>query len=223
MKLRNISKESLQKAVDKSNSHSGILKNLGLSRTGGNHPLLYKKLSEFSISTDHFQRKIINGSRKFDLVDILVENSPFLSSHHLKIRLIKEGVLENKCNICGLGPIWQRKKLSLHLHHINGKRSDCRLKNLRILCPNCHTQTRTFCGKKTISKTYTCPLCGEVMKTKKSAMCRNCANVKHRVVTRPIKERLLELMSNNSLLQIGTMFGVSDNAIRKWAKQYKII
>lgn len=234
MKLRNISKEVLQRAVDKSDSYSKILKNLGLSRTGGNHPLLYKKLNEFSIGTDHFQKKVINGSRKFNLEDVLVENSPFLSSHHLKLRLIKERVLENKCNICGLEPAWQGKKLSLQLHHINGKRSDCRRKNLELLCPNCHTQTKSFCGKKNIcgkkkrnrkntNKAYTCPICDGSMKTKKSPMCRKCADLKHRKANRPAKETLIELLSNHSMLKLGKMFGVSDNAVRKWAKKYEII
>lgn len=233
MKLRNISKEVLQEAANKSNSYSGILKNLGLSRTGNNHPLLYKKLQEFSISVEHFQKRSINGGRKYRLADVLVENSPYLSSHNLKLRLIKEGVLENKCSKCGLNQMWQGKTLSLQLHHINGERSDCRQENLELLCPNCHSQTQTFCGKrntkkkriinKGIGKTHTCPSCGGEKKIEKSPMCRKCADKKHRVVTRPGKTHLAELVLNNSLLQIGKMFGVSDNAIRKWCKSYGIV
>ena len=43
--------------------------------------------------------------------------------------------------------IWNDKKLSLQLDHINGDNSDNRLENLRFLCPNCHTQTETYCSK----------------------------------------------------------------------------
>ena len=38
-------------------------------------------------------------------------------------------------------------RLVLHLDHINGKKFDHRLENLRFLCPNCHSQTPTYCGK----------------------------------------------------------------------------
>lgn len=43
--------------------------------------------------------------------------------------------------------VWNGKKLSLQLDHINGDHSDNRLENLRFLCPNCHTQTETYCSK----------------------------------------------------------------------------
>jgi hypothetical protein len=50
-------------------------------------------------------------------------------------------------------PIWNEKKLTLQLDHINGIRNDHRLENLRWLCPNCHSQTETFCGKQNTGKT----------------------------------------------------------------------
>jgi len=37
--------------------------------------------------------------------------------------------------------------LTLDIDHINGDWSDCKLNNLRFLCPNCHRQTDTFAGK----------------------------------------------------------------------------
>ena len=34
------------------------------------------------------------------------------------------------------------------LHHVNGDGSDNRLENLQMLCPNCHSQTENFAGRK---------------------------------------------------------------------------
>lgn len=48
------------------------------------------------------------------------------------------------CEECGQTSIWNGKPLVLHIDHINGDDSDHRLENLRILCPNCHTQTHTW-------------------------------------------------------------------------------
>ncbi|MFA9445403.1 HNH endonuclease [Egicoccus sp. AB-alg6-2] len=42
---------------------------------------------------------------------------------------------------------WRGRPLSLHLDHISGDPRDNRLENLRLLCPNCHAQTPTHCGK----------------------------------------------------------------------------
>jgi hypothetical protein len=52
----------------------------------------------------------------------------------------------NKCNICGITE-WQGKKIVLILDHINGNSGDCGLNNLRLLCPNCDSQTLTYKGR----------------------------------------------------------------------------
>ncbi|MBO7693566.1 MAG: HNH endonuclease [Methanobrevibacter sp.] len=40
--------------------------------------------------------------------------------------------------------------MTLQLHHKNGNPCDDRLENLQILCPNCHSQTHSFCKRKEI-------------------------------------------------------------------------
>jgi hypothetical protein len=80
------------------------------------------------------------------LQEILVERSDYRSMHTLKKRLIGEGLLEPACAVCSLRD-WQERPIVLHLDHINGDRTDHRLENLRFLCPNCHSQTDTYCGR----------------------------------------------------------------------------
>lgn len=68
------------------------------------------------------------------------------SGNHLKKRLIDAGLLKFRCRVCGLSK-WRGKPISLQLDHKNGDGTDNRLKNLRLLCPNCHSQTPTYAGK----------------------------------------------------------------------------
>jgi DNA-binding transcriptional ArsR family regulator len=68
------------------------------------------------------------------------------SRNHLKWRLLRAGLKENRCEDCGLTE-WRGKSLSMALHHVNGDGHDNRLENLRFLCPNCHAQTPNYGGR----------------------------------------------------------------------------
>lgn len=98
-------------------------------------------------STSHFVKGLKSKYHlKYSIDEILVENSTYMNIALLKEKLIKLGLLEYKCHICGINT-WNNKKISLHLDHINGKHDDHRIENLRFLCPNCHSQTSTYAGK----------------------------------------------------------------------------
>jgi hypothetical protein len=67
-----------------------------------------------------------------------------LSQYSKKKRLIAES--GGACNICGLS-VWMGATMPLHLDHIDGDRRNGARDNLRVICPNCHAQTPTYCGK----------------------------------------------------------------------------
>jgi endogenous inhibitor of DNA gyrase (YacG/DUF329 family) len=71
-----------------------------------------------------------------------------ISSYKLKSHMLREGAIENKCEECGIASIWNGKELVLHLDHIDGNSYNNKRDNLRLLCPNCHSQTESYCGKK---------------------------------------------------------------------------
>jgi len=81
-----------------------------------------------------------------NLEEILKGLHPHYQTFKLKIRLFKEGIKQNKCEVCEISE-WNNKELNCELDHIDGDRTNHRLENLRILCPNCHSQTETFRAK----------------------------------------------------------------------------
>jgi 5-methylcytosine-specific restriction endonuclease McrA len=81
------------------------------------------------------------------VLDDIINNKVNFSRHQLKKRLLHLGLLDYKCVGCGNTGEWNGKILSLEIDHINGDNKDNRLENLRILCPNCHSQTPTFRNK----------------------------------------------------------------------------
>ena len=90
--------------------------------------------------------KIGGFSNKISLEEILDGKHPHYQTLKLKKRLISDGIMENKCSDCGIES-WQGKELVLHLDHIDGDNHNHSLVNLRLLCPNCHSQTDTWCGR----------------------------------------------------------------------------
>jgi len=87
-----------------------------------------------------------NELKTIPLEEILEGKHPYYQTFKLNKRLLKNNILENKCSVCGISE-WNGSPIGMHLDHINGISTDHRIDNLRMLCPNCHSQTDTYCGK----------------------------------------------------------------------------
>ena len=150
--------DKLRLAVENNKSIAGVARDLGLKPYGGNYGTINRHIIKNNIDNSHFTGQGWNKDNpsqlttKIDLKDILVANSTYTSSGHLRVRLVNEGILEYRCSnlTCGISS-WLGKELVLHLDHINGTHNDNRIENLRLLCPNCHSQTKTYCNRKRAS------------------------------------------------------------------------
>lgn len=88
---------------------------------------------------------------KTRIEDILQGKHPEFQTYKLKIKLFESGIKKNECEECGISR-WNGKELNCELDHIDGNRSNHKLENLKILCPNCHSQTPTFRSKNILPR-----------------------------------------------------------------------
>jgi hypothetical protein len=152
-KRRGYTKQEFITAVETSFSKRQVLHKLNLVEAGGNYKVFDRAVKELGLDTSHFKGqgylsgKTHDWSKKIPIQDILIENSTYTSSFNLKNRLLSEGLLIEQCSKCGISDEWQGEHLSLHLEHKNGINNDHRIENLTLLCPNCHSQTKSYCGR----------------------------------------------------------------------------
>lgn len=132
-------------AIKNNFSIAGVLKSLSLAPAGGSYKLFHARIKRLNLDISHFTGQAHLKGKKHNWNNKI----PDYHTNHLKKRLIKENFLENKCSNleCGINS-WLGTNLVLELDHINGVNNDHRLSNLRLLCPNCHSQTDTFRSKK---------------------------------------------------------------------------
>lgn len=101
-------------------------------------------------------------------------------------------------------------------------------KNKYGLCKDCYVQKnydqkkQKYVYRDSVTKTYKCTECGVQTKKTQSGLCRTCLNKKMTTPNKPSKEVLQQQVKQHSMLSLGRKYGVSDNAIRKWCKQYGI-
>jgi hypothetical protein len=80
----------------------------------------------------------------------IVESKKKISDGTAGKKILRRHLVETKgevCEICGQGPIHNNLPLILQMDHIDGNSDNNQISNVRLLCPNCHTQTKTFCSR----------------------------------------------------------------------------
>jgi len=148
-------RELLGSAVAEARSISEVIRILNLRQAGGNYSHIARRIRDYGLDTSHF-----DGGRRYraqigvpvnrkTAAEVLVE-LPDLArrepAHRLRRALLEIGTVP-QCAFCGISAQWRGAPLVLEIDHVNGRHNDNRAENLRFLCPNCHSQTETFCGR----------------------------------------------------------------------------
>lgn len=229
-KIWTIPTDELKALVAKHDTAKGLLLELGYSAPGASIHILRDRMFDMEMPWKYaYNSKLRRPLPKTkSLEEVMVENSPY-SRGCLKARLLKAGILENKCSLCGQAAHWHNKPLTLIMDHINGVNNDHRRENLRMLCPHCNSQQDTFAGrnsKRSKLLSLPCKECGGNRWVKsESGLCRKCnrglgkAETMHLRPGWPSDAALVAMMcaSNNSA--VAKQLGVSDNGLRKFLKR----
>lgn len=229
------------------NTYIKLYKNINTKNNTIKNRIDYLNLNISHFSHSKSMKKWIDENRTLSLEKILVENSKYNNGTYIKQKLYKAKLKEEKCELCGIGNIWNNKKLILQLDHINGVHSDNRIENLQIVCPNCHSCTENYCGRnvklnnikngkkyinniknakntkiyKQILLKHNCKNCDK--KIRQEGNCIDCSKKINRTKNKnmPSYNQLKEDIKVLPYTKIGIKYNVSDNCIRKWIKNYE--
>jgi len=160
-KLKKLNLDEVRVVVSETFSSSEACRRLGMAGKSGSTTRFRKFLDDNNIDYSHWTgelwskgKTVLDDERLRKTKDnslIFAENSN-ASSNYVRALLIKHKLKEYSCQFCGITDTWNGKSISLQMDHINGNRKDHRLENLRWLCPNCHSQTDTFCARNKTKK-----------------------------------------------------------------------
>ena len=180
------------------------------------------------------KRPVYRTPNRYSDDQVFVVDCPLtLTGSQLKRRLIKDHGWADRCmnpSCPNPEPMWAGSMLVMQLDHVNGDRRDNRQENLRLLCPNCHSQTDTFCGRKMVREkakkrpSEICPECSGPM-WKGASRCRPCSilhptpRTSKRKIVWPDLSDLIEQIEATSVEGTARRLGVSGNAVRKHVRR----
>lgn len=157
--------EEYREAVLNSFSITGVCNYLGIIPAGGNFQTIKRNIVKYGLDTSHFTGQAHTRGK------ILVENP--IGRETIKRRLIQER--GHRCEKC-LRTEWFDIPITLEVDHINGDSDQNDFSNLKLLCPNCHSQTPTWRRAKSSysqNPKFICPECNG-KKQRLSLRCQDC-------------------------------------------------
>jgi hypothetical protein len=203
-------------AIKQAKSYAEAFRIMGVSKTvkgSGNYKTIKNWVKKLGLDISHFDRhtpscpgkSVTFKSDEQFVKDNLFKGKPYTTS--VREGIVKRKILPYKCDECGNEGEWNGKKLTLQIDHIDGDNDNNEICNLHFLCPNCHSQTITYAGAK-----------NKIEKPKGIIKPR----ASKRKTVWPDRDVLIELVKTMPMRDIAQRYCVTDNAVRKWCKNYAI-
>lgn len=219
----NFTREQIEDAARSSTSKTEMMQVLKIRQGGGGYQALDFWCRKYDVTppTMSWEEASKKGRGKGHGFVRLPDSEWFVNGTrrqgpYTRKRLVHNGV-PDECSICGIGPEWNGNPLTLQIDHIDGDRWNNLIENVRILCPNCHTQTDTYANTGAEKRRHYCDCGAEIHKG--SAVCQPCARAASRKIEWPPIEEIVEGIAESNYLQYSRAIGVSDNAIRAHLKR----
>lgn len=242
-KINKFTKETLEEIVQSNTQWIDVMKQIGY-KSCTHVQMIQKKMDELNIDYSHLPSEISSSWNRYTLDEILVKDSLYTNMSQLLKRLKKERGWKHECCKCHRSE-WNNLPIPLEIDHIDGCHSNNTYENLRPICCNCHAQTDTYKGKnmnvcknnphkkpkvepkpRIIHEDKQCQGCNKPI-DRRYNQCIDCKSKtafesgQHRKVERPSYEQLKEELKHTPMVHVAKKYGVSDNAVRKWLKQYE--
>lgn len=152
--ISSLSAELFSKLCRSHNSLAGILRELKVAVHTTNYRSLKRRIAREGVDISHIQLGLSarKGKRfptqtKEEFLERLRDGARGICMKHLRKKILEFRLLSYACRFCKTSD-WRGNPLTLEIDHIDGNHSNNRISNLRFLCPNCHSQTKTFGNRR---------------------------------------------------------------------------
>jgi 5-methylcytosine-specific restriction endonuclease McrA len=213
MRATKWTKEYTETLAKKSVSVTEMIRNGGCNVSGGMHRHVKRCLAMYNIDTSHFSGALWSKGKTYatDHRIIVKSNDEVFilngTSTSQTVRKKFKLISPYCCTSCELSDTWNGNYLTLQLDHIDGNHSNNTVENLRWLCPNCHSQTSTYCNgslKEKIPKVKN--VVEKIPKVKKERKTK---------IQWPDPDELYAQVLSSSFEKVAHGLGVSGNAVKK--------
>lgn len=214
----------LKRLIAQSRSISHVFDQLQLRKSGASFRIFRAVIGEKNIDTSHFctHGNLAPFIKRRNIEEVF-QNGSKVANTTLRSKIMRNKLIPYQCKLCDNRGEWLGKPIVLQVDHIDGNRNNNCLENLRFLCPNCHSQTETFCGRVN-RPTPHCPECGREYRGA-GRRCRKCsAKLAKRAsgIQWPADEILASLVWEKPLTTVAIELKCSLTALRKQCRRKQL-